>query len=129
MSREKGNRRERQAEEMYQQAGFKTEICRGLRWGNTDWFGLFDIMAIQGGEKVRFVQVKSNQVHKVDDWIAKARRFCPSEHVDLDYLVCHDYEGWRLIREGDDGYTTVYDERDDVCKMGEGLTQYLKNEL
>ena len=127
MTRRKGNRRERQAEQMYQRAGYKTEICRGLRWGRTDWFGLFDVMAIKEGHKVRFAQVKSNQVSDVNGWIAKARRFCDPKHVALDYLVCHDYKGWRFIQESADGYETVFDERNEDCDMGEGLTEFLRH--
>lgn len=130
-TRRKGKNRERQAEDYYNQAGYQTEICRGHRWGRTDWFGLFDLMALQPGEPVHYVQVKSNQVDNVEGWIRDADRFIPREHVVLDYLVCHDYAGWRLLRRANtpQGYRVVFDGRETSGNMGEDLVEFLRFEL
>lgn len=128
MSKAKGDRRERQAESFYQAAGYKTEICRGLRWGKTDWFGLFDVMAVHPARQVRFAQVKSNGARGIHDWMAEATRIMPAEHVTLDFLVCHDREGWRVLRPEGESYTTVLDERELDCAMGEGVIKWLEGE-
>lgn len=128
MSKEKGDRNERELEEYYEQAGYKTDKCRGLRWGKTDWFGLFDLMAIKPGEKVRYIQVKSNRAQGINKWASKACRITPSEHVTLDFAVKYDYEGWRLIRVAEGDYETVYDERDHDCKVGEGILEFLQTD-
>jgi hypothetical protein len=39
--------------------------------------------------------------------------------------VAHDNEGWRLIAVLPDTTETLYDEREEDCSMGEGLTAYL----
>lgn len=86
-------------------------------------------MAVKNNKPVRFVQVKSNQVSDVSGWIEDARRFCDPEFVALDYLVCHDYVGWRLIRpDGGTNYRVVLDEREQDCNMGEGVIEYLRRE-
>ena len=123
----KGRRRERQADELYSNAGYETFRPPRSKFGETDMLGLFDIMAVKVGEPVRFIQVKSNQVSDVNGWIRNARRFCDPDYVALDYLVCHDYNGWRFIQESADGYETVFDERKHDCNMGEGITEYIRN--
>lgn len=127
MSKKKGDRNERELEKYYSQAGYRTDKCRGLRWGKTDWFGLFDLMAIKPGDKVRYIQVKSNRAQGIESWTRKATRITPSEHVTLDFAVKYDYEGWRLIRVEDGEYKTIYDERQQDCKVGDGIKEFLKD--
>lgn len=125
MSKSKGDRRERQAERLYQAAGYKTERSQGQRWGRTDWFGHFDLMAVRD-DRLRFCQVKSNQamgITSINQW---ARMWLPVG-IDCDLLVCYDREGWRLIRlwPEADTYTTAVDERDQDAGMGDAVTDYL----
>jgi Holliday junction resolvase len=129
MSREKGERREREACELYENAGYRTErSVKSNRFDTrSDWFNLFDIMAVAPGEQLRFAQVKSNTATGVREWMTDVTRFAPPT-VTLDFLVCHDREGWRLIQPhfGDQKYVTVVDERAEDGEMGESLTQHLE---
>lgn len=129
MSKQKGNRRERQAEKFYTQAGYKTEKSQGMRWDRTDWFGHFDLMAVRSDD-FRFVQVKSNEASGISDINAWARRHGPPG-IRYDMLVCHDRKGWRLIAlwPEADTYTTLIDERDMDGNMGEGVLAYLRGEI
>lgn len=128
MSKQKGDRNERELEEYYTQAGYRTDKCRGLRWGKTDWFGLFDLMAIAPNSKVRYIQVKTNAAQGINKWVSEACRVTPDEHVTLDFGVKYDYEGWRLIRAEDGEYRTIYDERDKDCNIGDGIKEFLRGE-
>lgn len=126
MSKQKGDRRERQAEKFYEQAGYKTEKSQGMRWDRTDWFGHFDLMAVRKDE-MRFVQVKSNGARGIEDILRWAKRYLPAG-IKLDMIVAHDREGWRLMHLWPDGdtYTTAVDEREMDCNMGEGVVEYLR---
>lgn len=128
MSKRKGDRNERELVEYYEQAGYQVTKCQNYRYGSTDWFGLFDLLAIESDSKIRFIQVKTNGAQGINDWVDKACRITPSEHVILDFAVKYDYEGWRLIRAENGSYETVYDERDIDCKIGEGIQDYLIEE-
>jgi len=127
MSRSKGNRREQQAISLYQTAGYRTERAVQANYGTrSDWFELFDLMAIQPSEELRFCQVKSNTASGVREWFKQAEALLPS-HVELDYLVCHDRTGWRLLRPSiQHNYETVVDERDLDVEMGDAITTYLQ---
>lgn len=141
----KGKRRERQAAELYERAGYETFRPQESKFGETDMFGLFDILALGNGE-VRMAQVKSNRAAGLEAWTDEVtERFAENgthpAGIYADYLVCHDREGWRFIgacdgtgqwevfvdeREGHDplespwsiGSGTSYD-------MGEGVVEYL----
>jgi Holliday junction resolvase len=131
MSREKGARREREACELYEAAGYRTErsVKSNAYDTRSDWFNLFDIMAIWPGGHLRFAQVKSNTASGVREWMEQAEGLAPPT-VKLDFLVCHDREGWRLMQphDGDQKYVTMVDERTEDGAMGEFLTQYLEAE-
>lgn len=126
MSREKGNRRENQAVQIYENAGYRVERSVQANYGTrSDWFALFDIMAIWPGEELRFAQVKSNRAEGVQDWFAAAEQLVPPG-VKLDYLVCHDNEGWRLLQSSDaHNHVTKLDERKVDVPMGVALQHYL----
>jgi len=126
--KQKGDRRERQAVELYERAGYKVERCHGVRWGRTDWYGHFDLMAVRP-DRFRFIQVKSNAASGINEINQWAEMWAP-DAIQYDMLVCHDREGWRLIRcwpEGDT-YTTVVDERDMDCQMGDGVADHLSDD-
>lgn len=126
MSKEKGDRRERQARDHYESAGYKVERSQGTRWDRTDWYGHFDLMAMRPDGLV-FIQVKSNQASGIQDMLNWAR-FWGAPGIKYDIAVCHDREGWRLIRlfPDADTYEVVVDERDQDCSMGDELTRYLE---
>lgn len=132
-SRQKGAKAEREYEDAYQSAGFKTERSVGQRWGRTDWFGLFDVMCVRPDRPIRFAQIKSNEAAGIRKCFEAVDRLLPADHADVEYAVRHDREGWRLMRPHADGdrltYRTVLDERKLDCNMGEGLVAFLRDEV
>jgi len=127
----KGSRREREAVDLYQQAGFATYRPATVRYGENDMFGLFDLLAVSPSHRrVHGVQVKSNKTRNLTRWkrlTSLWRRlgwFCG-------LLVCHDSRGWVMYDtniDPDDGRRVcrvAVDERDADCKMGHGVVEWL----
>ena len=131
MANEKGNRRERQAREMYEFAGYECQAFHETRYGEGDGFGEFDFMAIHPHRKPRLVQVKSNRGDGIGEVVAFAHeRVAWPDHVEIDFVVCHDREGWRLlqpIEHSGQTPTVAFDERERDAPMGEPLARALLN--
>lgn len=127
-NRQKGYRRERQAVEIYEAAGYAVEKSVSQRHGRTDWFGHFDMMAVRPDD-LRLSQIKSNAALGIADINEWARKHAPA-FVNFDMLVAHDREGWRLIELDPDGdtYSVTVDERELDCQMGENVTAYLSDQ-
>lgn len=124
----KGNRRERQAREIYEDSGYATQSFRGTRYAESDGFGLFDFVVLGNGQ-IRFVQVKSNRPRGYQEWFEDVLDLAGPAEMYADYLVCYDNEGWRLIGTNPDlEPTTFVDEREVDCAMGEKLTEYLEKQ-
>ena len=121
----KGTRREQQACEIYEEAGYTTYRPATVQFGENDVFGLFDLIAVDKGRKPRFVQVKSNRAAGINQWCRDVQALMPSEWAVSEFVVCHDREGWRLLQPVGEGYQTVYDGRDSDGDMGEGLAEWL----
>lgn len=124
-SRQKGYRRERQAADIYQEAGYAVEKSVSQRHGRTDWFNHFDMMAVRPDE-LRLSQIKSNVASGIGDINEWARENAPLV-IQFDLLVAHDNQGWRLLElhPEKDSHEVVVDEREQTCKMGELVTEYL----
>lgn len=134
-TRSKGNKRERQAREIYERAGFVVEKASPERYGRSDWYSHWDGMAVRS-DAIHMFQVKSTNaegIYGAAEWAAENAPSC----MECEYAVYHANEGWRLLRiiPEDESYTCVYDERkdDDVdsnypdkLNMGEGLTRFLE---
>jgi Holliday junction resolvase len=129
----KGTRREREAVELYQRAGFATYRPATVRFGENDIFGLFDVLAVSPShDAVHAVQVKSNRADGIRAW---------SRHTALwrrlgwrtCYAVPVDSKGWRVIEPAEDEHDgktyicDVVDEREMNCAMGEGVVQWLRD--
>jgi Holliday junction resolvase len=126
----KGKRRERQAGRAYTEAGYATFRPQESKFGETDIFGLFDLLAIGfAPDPTHLVQVKSNRAEGVEDWAEQARGF-EREGIRARMLVCHDREGWRVIepRPHPAEYEIVRDCRDADAAMGEALAAFLREE-
>lgn len=132
MSREKGQRRERQYATILDRAGYDIQPFRGTPYGETDGFGLYDLLAIKpadgNGPTVRLVQVKSNEATGIREWATVAGRH-RGMNVIPEYAVCHDRQGWRVMQPvytgGEWTYRTRVDERDEACAMGEIVEKWL----
>lgn len=127
MSTSKGTRRERQAVDLLGEAGYATYRPATVTYGENDPFGLFDVLAFAPDLPPRFVQVKSNQARGRRSWFRHARLFA-AHGVLTEMWVCHDREGWRVIRGDCDGTECVYDGRDDGGSMGDTLVQWMKDD-
>lgn len=129
MGKAKGDRRENQAVKILEEAGYEVCTPNYDRYRNTDFFNLFDNMAMRPESKPRYVQVKSNKAEGIQAFADKVRELVNFNHVMVEYWVCHDNEGWRVLRilpedmNGSSTYETVLDERKHDCNMGEFLTE------
>lgn len=61
----KGRRNQRRCADWLREQGYCVEVARFSRWGSTDFFNLFDIIAV-GGDEVRLIQVKTNRREGVE---------------------------------------------------------------
>lgn len=121
--KKKGDRRERQAREILENAGWTVESPNSTPYPQgygVDFFGLFDFMAFKEGEKPLFGQVKSNRPGGItsfhEDCLEKQ---FPFDFCEVEFWTCYDGEGWRIDEVTREGYETVVDERDEDCNMGE----------
>lgn len=123
MGKGKGDRRENQARKLLEEAGFTVETPNFYRYGNKDFWNLFDSMAGRGDE-IRFVQVKSNSTDGCLKEIKNNAAFLPymTDAVNIEVWICHDKEGWRIQRLTSAGWVVILDERDKDCNMGEHVT-------
>lgn len=132
-SRQKGNRREVQCARLYEEAGYMVERATSGGYRSEDFYDLFDHLAFDPyAAELRCVQVKSNRAAGIEEWMQRAILFADIGHVHVEYAVCYDREGWRLVapRFDDDGLTaeTRFDGRDRDGAMGEALVEYLRGE-
>jgi Holliday junction resolvase len=125
MSKAKGDKREREARHILEDAGYVVETPNYTRFQNTDYFNLFDMMAFHPGRKPLFVQVKSNRAQGIKQFVEDCATLVPHENVLVQFWVCYDNEGWRVIEIKPDGYSTLYDEREGLCNMGDGVIEFL----
>lgn len=128
----KGNRRERQALQLYSEAGWMAYRPATVQFGENDVFGLFDVLAVDPGSgRCHAVQVKSNSASGVRGWMRKVWPFRNAGWRPF-YAVPHDGEGWRILappRDDDSrAYTAVVDERETDGNMGEGVVRWLNDE-
>lgn len=126
----KGKRREKQAAELYEAAGFETFRPQESKYGETDMFGKFDIFVMPTPDSrsnvPRLAQVKCNRPKGYSTWFAECvERFSGAEVVP-ELLACYDREGWRLIGLCPDLQTceTFVDERE-TDEFGDGVVEYL----
>jgi Holliday junction resolvase len=129
LSAAKGDRRERQAVEIYERAGYEVERATGGGSHSPDFFDLYDLIAIGGDEGVDLVQVKANGARGIESFCQETVHHASHRGVAPMMLVCYDREGWRLvIPAGRDSHATAVDEREMDCAMGEGVVEYLRGE-
>lgn len=112
-TRQKGNRIEREAEKQLQEQGYQTVRMPHTRYGDNDFWNLFDILAVKPDAPLKCVQVKSNQASKLQEFKSGCRQKIPLKRCEVEYWIKHDYQGWekrRLLKEGTELKTFV-DER------------------
>lgn len=129
--KKKGDRRERQAQEILEEAGWIVETPNSTPYPQgygVDFFGIFDFMAFKDGD-ILFGQVKSNGARGIttfhEECIEKSVPI-DAENVEVEFWTCYDKEGWRIDKISRDGYETVFDERDKSGNMGEHAIEFKK---
>lgn len=127
--KKKGDRRERQAREILEEAGWIVETPNSTPYPQSygvDFFGLFDFMAFKDGQ-ILFGQVKSNSPRGIRSFSDDCLEFdipIAADNVTVEFWTCYDGEGWRIDEISSDGYETVLDERDHSCNMKEKAIEY-----
>jgi len=145
MSRQKGNKAEREAVELYESAGYQADRVSSGGGGRrmTDLFGEFDVIAVPAAGAlgpVRLAQVKGGGTAAGRETYPKRALPYASAPVTVELLVRHDGHGgphptpprWRLLQPAADPEyrcPVVVDERaDGVDPDGEGVVAYLEGE-
>jgi len=95
-TRAKGNRTERKAEDRLKEQGYSCSRMPHTRYGDSDHFNLFDILAVQPGEPVKFIQVKTNTPPNLSEFKEKALETAPLKHGEIEIWTWHDYQGWKI---------------------------------
>lgn len=119
MGKSKGDRRERECRNLLKMLGYNVESPNYTRYGNTDFWNLFDVMA-GNGDRLVFVQVKSNSTGGALKKIGNNVGFLP-ESIEKEIWVCYDRDGWRVLRLVDGEWVEVVDGRDYIGNMGDGV--------
>lgn len=122
----KGVRREREAVDLFKQAGYAVYRPATVRYGENDIFGFFDLMAIHPSEgRIHAVQIKSNSARGIQSWKRQTWLWRRAGWLTT-YLVPYDNSGWKWIEVAHDGIYTIYDGRGSDDEMGQGLVEVLE---
>jgi Holliday junction resolvase len=126
-TRAKGNRIERKAEDRLEDQGYNTARKNNSRYGASDFYNLYDIVAVKPGEPVKFIQVKANSFPNLTDFKHESKDIIPEEHAEVELWCHHDRVGWevRRLNRIKKEWVTLVDERDHDCKIGEKLKKVL----
>ena len=141
MSRSKGNRAERDAEDIYEAEGYRVFRPQESKFGETDIFGEFDILAVPPAGSalpVRLSQVKSNRAEGIQQWTEDALDYYTASTA-VEMLVRHDGQGghnptpprWRVIvpyADPEYRHEVVVDELEEGTPAdGDGVREWLRN--
>jgi Holliday junction resolvase len=128
-NKSKGKRNERELAELYEEAGYRTFRPQESKWGETDMFNLFDLLAIHPTEPVHMVQAKTNGARGIEQWVSEVSEF-QTDHCRPLYAVRYDREGWRILERDNElgGYTTVLDAREREENIGTPVVEYLQQD-
>ena len=132
----KGKRNEREAANLYERAGYETFRPQESKFGETDMFGLGDILAVHPDRQPVFAQVKTNGPDGYKNWFGDCAKLLPP-CFETHYAIKYDYEGWRLLvdRPVGNGYVEAVDEREisDIGpnhhserSFGDGVVDFLR---
>jgi len=101
---EKGARNEREAASVLKRV-YGAGVEKVDAFTNHDPFGFVDLIAMQPGEPVKFVQVKTNDFTAKDRRKYKTRtRKMPPEHAEFEVWVRVDRQGWELYEYDGEGF-------------------------
>lgn len=114
-TREKGNRNERKVENELQDKGYETTRMPHTRFGDNDFFNLFDIIAMKPGEKIRGIQVKTNSASGINKFCDECLDRVPLDFMTAEMWVVMDYKGKRVhkLQPSEEKMTKTRDDRHD----------------
>jgi len=118
-TRQKGNRNERKCEALLKEKGFSTSRMPHTRYGPSDHFSLFDIIAMKPDAPIKMIQVKSNTPPNLAEFKEECLEVAPLKHAEIEIWTHFDREGFQIRRLKDDEWQTLVDERDNGMKIGE----------
>lgn len=125
-NRSKGDGRELQCKNLLKRAGWTVHKKRNPAYDSGDIWGLFDVIATKDGEKPLFIQVKSNNTGGMLKELSEAK-FLNREYMDIQVWIAHDYEGWRIKKLDEDGWTQPVDERENNRQFGEEVVELFED--
>lgn len=129
-SKQKGDKREREAKELLTNAGWTIESPNSTPYPQAygvDFFGLFDFMGFKD-QTLLLGQVKSNSPRGITSFSDECTQMnipLDEEWIRVEFWTCYDREGWRIDSIQTDGYTTLVDERNSNDTMGSEVKKYL----
>lgn len=127
MSKKKGKRREREARSALESTGYSVETPNATKFQREDFFNLFDIIAIHPDRKPMLIQVKSNVARGINKFASEVNKKIPEEYFCVQYWICHDRKGWRVITVESGEKETVYDGRTKKGDMLDNLEGYVSS--
>jgi len=92
----KGGHNERRAKKVLELDGWRVCKVKAVKFGETDFFNLFDLIAMKPNNKVKLVQVKSNRVVGLKRFGEDCKSFVPLNHASVEYWVWYDRKGWKV---------------------------------
>ena len=122
----KGKDNEREARlDILEEVGWETTAVKHTKFGETDFFGLFDLIAFKEGNKPLFAQVRTNRPREITSFHEQcADKQVPFDYVDVEMWTRYDREGWRIDKITPDGATTILDEREYDCNIGDKVRKF-----
>lgn len=139
MSRSKGVKNERRADELLQEAGYWTYRPENASYSDNDLWNLFDVAGLHiPTRRLYFLQVKSNTPQGMHSFFDKAYPFDGVSDVTVGFATRRDGQpgphtpsaSWQLAEPiNGRGYEWVVDERDVDCDPGEMVVDHLESQL
>lgn len=124
-TRGKGDRHERQAKNLLEDEGYNVHKKVNNNWDNGDIFELFDLIAVRPNRKPVFIQVKTNgTAGELGTTLEEAKEILDTSHIDLEYWIKYDYQGWRVLRSknGND-WDEIFDARSTDNEIGKTVVE------
>jgi len=90
----KGSYFERKAKQILERQGFVVEKAKRTRFQGTDFYGLFDLICVDG-KTIKFVQVAD--CVKPKEWFARAERFQVPLNCSKELWIYRERKGFRVI--------------------------------
>lgn len=112
--KEKGKRNQRKCRDRLLSNGYPKEgieIQTDNRYGDNDFFNQFDIIAIKGGSKPKFIQVKSNGFSGLSDIKNFVDEYMDLDHCQIEVWAWFDYGGFVIKRLNSNEWNILLDER------------------